>query len=577
MMKLLVRTPARTPIVVEVFKRRIVIGRSAHSDLCIEDPFASRVHAELREDGKVWWLTDLGSANGTYLNGVRIRGTVPVAAGDRIQVGETLLEILPRGEPTFDAEGTEGELMSGEALLVRPEVTTSSAERPSLAPEIFSVLNAARSAIPSGVPQEVQRGRRLLDVISRVGVALLSPLSLDEVLRQIVGLVVEAVPAERAFLFLRGAHGDLRCKVACYRGHEPSAVESFVRISRSIMEEVVERGRSVLTIDAQADERFRRSDSILLSGIRSILAVPLVVSRQQVPISGQILGMIYVDNPMSAGAFTEEDQQLLATVASIAAIKIENALLLEQRLESERIKHQLAQARDLQAHLLPIAPPEIEGYDLTGISFPCYEVGGDYFDFIRCPDGDVVVAVGDVCGKGMEAALLMSALHASVRAHVHSSTSVAEAVAAINRYLVEMTAPNRFATLWLARLDPRAHALRYTNAGHNPPLLMRADGTAEFLERGGIPVGVLSEAAYEEVRVELAPGDVLVLFSDGVSESSNEQGEEFGVARLVEVVRRHRDQRAAVVRDRVEEALSHFVGRARPADDMTLVILKRVW
>jgi len=575
MIKLLVRAPARAPIVLEMFKRRIVIGRSVRSDLCIEDPFASRVHAELREDGPMWWLTDLGSANGTYLNGVRIRETASVVAGDRIQVGETLIEVLPRGEPAFDVEGAEGGLMTGEALVARPEVTTSSADRPSLAPEISSVLHAVRSAIPPGLPPEIERSRRLLDVISRVGLALLSPLSLDEVLRQIVGLVVEAVPAERAFLFLRSAQGDLRCKVACYRGQEPSAVEQVVRISRSITEEVVERGRSVLTIDAQADERFRRSDSILLSGIRSILAVPLVISQREVPTARQILGMIYVDNPMSAGAFTEEDQQLLATVASIAAIKIENALLLEQRWESERIKHQLAQARDLQAHLLPIVPPEVEGYDLTGISFPCYEVGGDYFDFIRQPDGSFVFAVGDVCGKGMEAALLMSALHASVRAHTRPSVSVVEAVVAINRYLVETTAPNRFATLWLARLDPHAHELSYVNAGHNPPLLMRADGTVEFLEKGGIPVGLIGEAVYEEAHLGLEPGDVLVLFSDGISESSNEQGEEFGVARVVEVVRRHREQCAAALRDRLEEALSHFVGRARPTDDMTLVILKR--
>jgi len=153
--------------------------------------------------------------------------------------------------------------------------------------------------------------------------------------------------------------------------------------------------------------------------------------------------------------------------------------------------------------------------------------------------------------------------------------SVAEMAAAINRYLVETTAPNKFATLWLGRLNPHAHELSYTNAGHNPPLLMRARGEVEFLEKGGIPVGVLGEAVYAEERLRLEPGDVLVLFSDGVSESTNEQGEEFGVARLVDVVRRHRELRAASLRDRIEEALSLFVGKARPADDITLLILKR--
>lgn len=575
MVKLKVCSPGRAPIVVEIRKWRIVIGRSVRSDLCVDDPFTSRVHAELREEGKTWWVTDLGSANGTYLNGVRIRGTVAVAAGDRLQVGETILELLPPAEPISGAEVPMDELGTSDVIVARPETltSTSSVKCPPLAPEIVSLLDAARSVTVPGLPPEVERSKRLLAVLTQVGLALLSPLSLDEVLRQIVGLVLEAVPAERVFLLLRGAQGEWSCKIAGYRGQEPSVVEQVVRISRSILEEVVERGRSVLTFDAQTDERFRQRDSILLSGIRSIMAVPLLGSRRETP--SPVVGMIYVDNPMNAGAFTEEDLQLLTTVASVAAIKIENALLLEQQLENERIKHQLAQARDLQFQLLPVAPPEVEGYDLTGISFPCYEVGGDYFDFVRGPEGTLLLALGDVCGKGMDAAMLMSALHASVRAQARSAASVAEMMAAINRYLCETTAPNKFATLWLARLNPRAHQLSYTNAGHNPPLLMRADGSVEFLETGGIPVGILEETVYEEQCLRLEPGDVLVLFSDGISESANEHGEEFGVARLVEIVRHSREQRAAALRDRIEEALSHFLGKARPADDMTLLVVKR--
>jgi len=569
----LVRTPGHLPVTFEVTKRRIAIGRSARNDLCLDDPFASRVHAELRREGQTVWLTDLGSANGTYVNGVRIREAVPIVPGDRVQIGETILEVLSGAGFPSGVTSLAGEAVR--EIVARPEVEISSGERPPLAPEVFSVMDSIRAASASFAP-EVDQSRKLLAVISRVGVALLSSLSLEDVLKQIVGLVLDAVPAERAFLLLQNAQGELVCKVACYRGEEPSEVERTVRISRSIIEEVVGRGRSVLTSDAQADERFRQRDSILLSGIRSILAVPLLVNRREAPSAPRpIMGMIYVDNPMSAGAFTEEDRQLLTLVASVAAIKIENALLVEQQLENERIKQQLAQARDLQFQLLPIVPPEVEGYDLTGISFPCYEVGGDYFDFIRVPGGDVVFALGDVCGKGMDAAILMSALHASVRAQAMTVGAVAEMATAVNRYLVETTAPNKFATLWLGRLNPRVHELSYTNAGHNPPLLLRARGDVEFLEAGGIPVGVLSEAVYEEERLRLEPGDVLVVFSDGVSESTNEQGEEFGIARLVDVVRRHRELRAASLRDRIEEALSLFVGKAHPADDMTLLILKR--
>jgi serine phosphatase RsbU (regulator of sigma subunit) len=568
MIKLRVHTPGRPPVTFEVTKRRIAIGRSVRNDLCLDDPFASRVHAELRREGKTVWLTDLGSANGTYVNGVRIHAAVPLVPGDRVQIGETILDVLsdvPSGVRSLAGESVR-------EIVARPEVTISSAERPPLAPEVFSLMDSIRT-VSARLAPEPEQSRKLLAVIGQVSVALLSSLSLEEVLAQIVGLVLEAVPAERAFLLLPDAQGTLVCKVACYRGQEPSEVEHVVRISRSITEEVVGRGRSVLTSDAQTDERFRQRDSILLSGIRSIMAVPLLVNRGE---ASSAIGMIYVDNPMSAGAFTEEDLQLLTMVASVAAIKIENALLLEQRLENERIKQQLAQARDLQFQLLPIAPPEVEGYDLTGISFPCYEVGGDYFDFIRLPTGELVLALGDVCGKGMDAAMLMSAVHASVRAQAMAVGSVADMATAVNRYLVETAAPNKFTTLWLGRLNPRTHELRYTNAGHNPPLLLRAGGEVEFLKTGGIPVGILGEATYEEECLRLDPGDVLVIFSDGISESTNEQGEEFGVARLVEIVRRHRELRAASLRDRIEEELSLFIGKARPADDMTLLILKRM-
>ncbi len=573
MIKLLVRTPGHPLVTFEVTKRRIAIGRSARNDLCLDDPFASRVHAELRREGQTYWLTDLGSANGTYVNGIRIRETVPIAPGDRLQIGETILEVLSGVDAPSGMTSLAGE--SVREIIARPEMAISSAEPLPLAPEVFSVVDSIRT-VSVGLAPEAEQSRKLLAVISQVSVALLSSLSLEDVLKQIVGLVLEAVPAERAFLLLHNAQGELVCKVACYRGQEPSEVERVVRISRSITEEVIGHGRSVLTSDAQADERFRQRNSILLSGIRSIMAVPLLVNRREASSAPrQIIGMIYVDNPMSAGAFTEGDLQLLTMVASVAAIKIENTLLLEQRLENERIKQQLAQARDLQFQLLPLVPPEVEGYDLTGISFPCYEVGGDYFDFIRLPDGVLIFTVGDVCGKGMDAAMLMSALHASVRAQAMTVASVAELVAAINRYLVETTAPNKFATLWLGRLNPRTHELSYVNAGHNPPLLVRAHGDVEFLEKGGIPVGILGEVAYEEGRLRLEPGDGLVLFSDGISESTNEQGEEFGVTRLVDVVRRHRELRAASLRDRIEEALSLFIGKARLADDITLLILKR--
>ncbi len=573
MVKLVIKTPGKQPSTVEVTKLRVTLGRSVRNDVCLEDPFASRVHAEIRCESDSCWLTDLGSVNGTFVNGVRISGTVQIFPGDRLYIGETLIEVHPSG-PALPATSLTrmGEKAPSTEIIATPETLVSSAERLATpAQGLLSVIETVRTA--SGektLSPDVARGKELLALISQVGLALLSQLSLDEVLKQIVGLVLEAVPADRAFLFLREpAQGNLLCKVACYRGQEPTGVPDVVTISRSITEEVIGRGRSVLTSDALADERFRRRESIILSGIRSIMAVPLSVNKQ-------VIGMIYVDSPMSVNCFSDEDLQLLTTIGSVAAIKIENALLVEQRIESERIKQQLNNARDLQFRLLPVTPPAVENYDLTGISFPCYEVGGDYFDFIVLPNGHLGLGLGDVAGKGMDAALLMSSLHASVRAQALTPSSIGEKIGAVNRYICENTPMNKFVTLFYGELDPTRHILTYTNAGHNPPLLVRAEGRVETLDTGGIPVGISEAITYDEGTVRFDPGDVLLLFSDGITESVNERGEEFGVTRLLEVVTHHRHLRPTELRDRIDEALSQFVGKARPADDMTLVIVKRV-
>jgi serine phosphatase RsbU (regulator of sigma subunit) len=464
-----------------------------------------------------------------------------------------------------------GDKSSTQEIVANPETTLAPTEKPRTSSGLLSVIETVRSAAGAkAIPAGIERSKELMAVIGNVGAALLSQLSLDEVLDQIVGLVFEAIPADRAFLFLRETgEGGLVCKVASYRGREPAAAERTVKVSHSITQEVVGKGQSVLTTDALSDERFQEKESIVTSRIRSIMAVPLSVNKQ-------VLGMIYVDSPMNINRFTDDDLRLLTTIASVAAIKIENTVLLEQRIENERIKQQLDSARDIQCRLLPVTPPALENYELVGISFPCFEVGGDYFDFIRLGDGQLGIALGDVSGKGIDAALLMSSLHASLRAQALTRAPIPEMIAAVNRYLYENTPPNKFVTLFYGELDPRTHRLTYTNAGHNPPTVVRADGRVENLEASGIPVGILGQTVYEERRILFEPGDLLLLYSDGISESTNETGEEFGLARLLEPVQKYHQLPASALRDRIDEALNQFVGKAPTADDMTLVIVKRV-
>jgi serine phosphatase RsbU (regulator of sigma subunit) len=364
---------------------------------------------------------------------------------------------------------------------------------------------------------------------------------------------------------LRDKEGELKVRVAQLRDQQKEIGE--IRVSRSIVEEVVNQGRSVLTSDAQHDPRFA-SSTVTIQGIRSVLAVPLGVGDK-------IFGMIYADSPLAEARFSQDHLTVLTTLGSVAAIRVENARLMEDDLERSRLERELQLAREIQQRFQPTSPPVVNGFELQGISFPCYEIGGDYYDFIERPDGHIVIALGDVSGKGTSAALLMSSLHASMHAQTSAHQSISETIAAVNKYLAETIPANRFVTLFCAELEPLTGTINFINAGHNPPLIAHASGTMEQLAAGGIPLGILPNAIFQEGRTQLQHGDVLVIYSDGVSETQNQAGEEFGAMRLYDVVARNLDASAAGIRDRIESALTKFAQGTDSVDDLTLVIVKR--
>jgi sigma-B regulation protein RsbU (phosphoserine phosphatase) len=244
-------------------------------------------------------------------------------------------------------------------------------------------------------------------------------------------------------------------------------------------------------------------------------------------------------------------------------------------MERERLENELQLASEIQQRFQPSAPPKVDGFDLQGISFPCYEVGGDYYDFINLSDGRMLIALGDVSGKGTAAALLMSSLHAAVHAQAETNLSLVQKINAVNKYLAENTPANRFVTLFAAELNPNDGAINFVNAGHNPPIIVHAGGTVEQLGSGGLPLGIMAGFSYTEGKTQLHPGDVLVLYSDGVSEAQNPAGDEFGIERLSDVIHKHLEKPANRLRDRIEDALSKFADNTPAGDDITFVIVKR--
>jgi sigma-B regulation protein RsbU (phosphoserine phosphatase) len=320
--ELIVKYPDRSPDHFPLGRLRITIGRSARNDLCIPDPFASRVHAEVRREGEEYLLQDLGSANGTLYNGATVQGVIPLTAGGKIQIGETEI-IFNDGTYNSSMGATMITDNSGTSL---PEATIALASGDRTTSGLLEAIEGARTKpeeIAVSASSSAKHGD-LLALISKVGVTLLSPATLNDTLEQIVSLVFEAVPADRCLIMMRGAaNEDLQVAVARLRDRVGEVGE--IRVSRNVLDEVVMRGKSVLTSDAQHDPRFA-SGTVVLQGVRSVLAVPLGVEDK-------VFGIIYADSPIAEGRFTEDHLKVLTTLASVAAIRVENAQLVEERLE----------------------------------------------------------------------------------------------------------------------------------------------------------------------------------------------------------------------------------------------------
>jgi sigma-B regulation protein RsbU (phosphoserine phosphatase) len=396
-----------------------------------------------------------------------------------------------------------------------------------------------------------------------------SSLDLDEVLDQVMDEVIAVMHAERGFMMLHEPDGSLVFQTA--RGMDHSTIEEpDFQVSRGIVEQVAHQGKPMLTSDAQEDQRLMMRHSVMNLGLRSVLCVPLQVK-------GKTTGVIYVDNRLRAGIFTQADLELLSAIASSAAIAIENARLYQVAVEKGRMERELQMAYRVQASLLPERTPEVPGWDFAAHWQPAREVAGDYYDFLAQSASGIGLVIADVTDKGMPAALFMAFTRSIVRASLDRAASPAEGIGRANYLISAESTYDFFVTLFYACLDPSSGEMAYVNAGHNPPLLCRS-GQAQFesLTRSGIPLGIEPDSTYEQKTVVLAAGDFLLLYTDGVIEAFDLQGQEFGLARLEAVLRENRSRSAGEIIEAIGQAVSAFVGAAIPSDDITMVLVKRV-
>ncbi len=524
-------------------KDRVTIGRSRENDIFLPDQWLSRHHAEIHRDGEGFSLKDLGSKNGTLLNGARIAAQERLRTGDVITLGEHTL--------TFHAMSVD-----------EPEEFEPVGTRVFSARELSDVKTK-----PVVDPHDLVRQNKLLQTLSQAAESLLVHMALPELFERVLQLLFDAVPAERAaILLLEGPTGQPVIKASRSRLGSP-----IQRVSRSIARRAIEQRVSLILPNLLEDAAFRTQDSILSSGIRSALCAPLwyAGNADQDPI-----GLVYMDSLQRSHSFSEEDLRVVTALANVAAAKIENARLLEESLEKRQLDEEMRKAAEIQRRLLPSVAPQVEGFEICGSNRPCRTVGGDYYDFTY-EGGKLHLALGDVSGKGTGAALLMTVLRAAVRAH-WTEFEPADAMARINRTVCQNVTEGKYVTFFMARLDPATGQLTYVNAGQNPPILVRASEEVCELEEGGMVLGMFESVPYTAATVEMAKGDALVVFSDGVSETWNRSEEEFGVARLVEVVKRGNSLGATALEAEILRALEEYSAGARAMDDRTLIVLKRL-
>jgi serine phosphatase RsbU (regulator of sigma subunit) len=344
-----------------------------------------------------------------------------------------------------------------------------------------------------------------------------------------------------------------------------------VAVSRAIADRVMEQGQALLLDDAMRHPAFSSAESIISGGVRSALCAPLWFASGE---KDEVVGLVYLDSSSLVDAFDEEDLGLVTAIASVAAVKIHTTRLLRESRDNRRLQEEVRLAAEMQGDLLPQTTPLLAGWSLAGGSRPCRAMGGDYYDWALGADG-LRLVLADVSGKGAAAAVLMAAVRALVRSR-WAEADLARASRLISRAVFDNVPASRYATAFLARLDPPAGRLRFVNAGHQPALLVRADGTAQALASSGVPLGLMETAAYTAEDATLGPGDTLLVYSDGVSETCDAAGHELGVERLVDLVRGSQDLDAAGVVRRIEQALDEFSGGAPADDDRTLLVLKRV-
>jgi len=513
------------------------VGRKVDKDLVIADPRVSRDHAQIMQEGLDFFLVDLGSKHGTYVNGERIQRQ-KLERGDRLEFGarDSAYVLF---NPAHATSNTAREFLSQISVIgLKPEATELD--------KLNLFLEAARKLNTAGV--------------------------LDEILITMLDVTLQLTRAERGYVFLKDEEGKLR--LAAGRNSKKEPLLDDKTISHSILEESMRANSEFLLTDTSQSVDLAGRQSIVAYDLRTVVCIPLrkmqVHSTRdaQTPAPGgavsEAMGVLYVDSRFASRDISGVDQKILHVIATEAASLIENARLVQAEEESRRYQQELTIAASIQQRLMQVKIPEVPFARLRGKNLSCKEIGGDFFDALNTKDG-LAVVLADVSGKGVSAALLASTLQGMIYSHLSAGMPLLDVIIVVNRFFTEKMIGEKYATVLLARLK-RDGELEYVNCGHVPPLLVCA-GEVIRPPHGNVPVGLLADATFESSTCQMKSGDRFIIVTDGVTEAENAIGEFFDDSRL---------EKAAAKSPTLEgifSAVSEFCAGNPLNDDCTVVEL----
>ena len=529
---------------------KYIVGRKEECEFFLPDRTVSRRHAEIEvaNGSDEIIVHDLGSHNGTCVNGRRLTGSMTVRLNDIVMFGQVEFRVTSLDDPAKQAGKTP--------------TTTQLAQYD---PEKSVVLDIKEALQP--LPSKITDIPELWSTLSDMARMLVLPEPKEAMLQRSLKLVSKVVPADR--LAVLSTSPDMK-SVYTDALLLPSGVDpGTFTLSKTIINEILTNKTSVLIGDSSSDERFAKQESIVASNLKSAMAVPLFDE-------GKVLGILYADTANPMHRYSNDYLRLFATFGNIIASRLVNYMLINERQEKQLMEAELERAAQIQENLLTKIIPELPGYSIYPFQEQCQAVGGDLYDLALLPDGKLFFLVADVSGKGMGAALLMSNILASFR--IKYSDPQFELAAAIKQVSIQLhkyTAAQDFATFFGGIIDPKTHTLSFVNAGHNPPLVVRKNGESEFLEASGVMIGAFDFSEWQLDETKFDPGDVLFVFTDGVSEANNSKDVQYGEERIKEMIIKNRTDRPDEIAKKLFDDIMVFVEDEPRADDITMLIIKR--